>query len=140
MDWFRILSIAIQIAALGVPILCVYSEEKREVNMNLIKHGFLSMAVLIIYVVLFFTTMLQPFRSMVSLSFAFGHLIFPLMWVHSIVGVASIVLGSIIVVAWFTEPLADLGCSKVWKLMIPTIIVWSISVVLGVVEFFLGWM
>ncbi len=131
-EWSRPLSIIIQIVTLALPILLVYTEEKREVNMNLIKHGFLSIAALAVYVVLFVTMMARPFYLFASYSPLLGLFNFPLMWTHGIFGMLGIILGIIMVASWFTEPLADLGCAKTWKLMIPTSIIWALAVASGI--------
>jgi hypothetical protein len=54
-------------------------------------------------------------------------------WLHAVLGIATIVLGFIIIFSWVTHPLGELGCSKMWRLMIPTFIIWTFALVMGLV-------
>jgi hypothetical protein len=40
-------------------------------------------------------------------------------------------LGLTIILSWVTHPLGELGCSKMWRLMIPTFVIWAFVLVLG---------
>jgi hypothetical protein len=40
-------------------------------------------------------------------------------------------LGFAIIISWVTHPLAELGCSKTWRLMIPTFVIWTIALIIG---------
>jgi hypothetical protein len=42
-------------------------------------------------------------------------------------------MGTTIIVAWVIHPLGELGCTKMWKWMIPTFATWFASLILGVV-------
>jgi hypothetical protein len=41
------------------------------------------------------------------------------------------VLGLIIILSWITHPLGELGCLKMWRLMMPTFIILTVTIVLG---------
>ena len=44
----------------------------------------------------------------------------------------AIILGLAVIVSWILHPLGELGCSKTWRLMMPTFLIWALSLVLGV--------
>lgn len=48
-------------------------------------------------------------------------------------GIAGTILGFVCIVPWFTKPLSHMACSKVRRWMLPTTIVWTISVILGAI-------
>ena len=52
-------------------------------------------------------------------------------WLHAVLGIAENVLGLIIIFSWITHPLGELGCSKMWGLMIPTFIILTVTLVRG---------
>ena len=52
-------------------------------------------------------------------------------WLHAVLGIVAIMLGLIIIFSWVTHPLGELGCSKMWRLMIPTFVIWAFVLVLG---------
>ena len=124
--------IAAQIAVILLPIIGVLTEEKRENTLNLIKHGFFSTATLLANVVMIFVFMIPVFSKIVSAAFSSSLFQFPIMWLHAVTGVVAVVLGVVMVVAWVRQPLADLGCSKMWKFMLPTLIAWVVALGLGV--------
>jgi hypothetical protein len=52
-------------------------------------------------------------------------------WLHVVLGIVAITLGLIIIFSWITHPLGELGCSKTWRLMIPTFVIWTLALVFG---------
>jgi hypothetical protein len=130
--------IAAEIVAILLPAIGVLTEEKRENTMNLIKHGFFSSAAMASNVVLILVFMLPVFSKIVGADFAASLFQFPIMWLHSITGAVAVALGITMIVAWVKQPLADLGCSKAWKLMLPTLITWVIALALGIVVHVFG--
>jgi hypothetical protein len=132
LDPVGIAVIAAQIVAILLPVIGVLTEEKRENTMNLIKHGFFSTGALSANVVLIFVFMIPVFSKIVGADLTSSLVQLPIMWLHAITGIVAVVLGVVMIVAWARQPLADLGCSKTWKLMLPTIIMWAIALALGV--------
>lgn len=51
-------------------------------------------------------------------------------------GVIGTFLGFICIVPWFLKPLKEMACEKVWRLMMPTMILWVAAVLLGAVVHF----
>ncbi len=124
--------IAAQIVVFLLPMIGVLTEEKRENTLNLIKHGFFSTAALLANVVMIFVFMIPVFSKIVGAAFASSLFQFPIMWLHAVTGVVAVVLGIVMVATWVRQPLADLGCAKTWKLMLPTLIAWAVALGLGV--------
>jgi hypothetical protein len=52
---------------------------------------------------------------------------------HAVLGTVAVAAGAIIIAAWVTHPLGEMGCNPRWKWMIPTFAVWAAAFVLGVV-------
>ena len=124
--------IAAQIAVFLLPVVGVLTEEKRENTLNLIKHGFFSTAALSANVVMIFVFMIPIFLKIVGGGFSSSLFRFPVMWLHAVVGAVAVALGVVMIAAWVRQPLADLGCSKTWKLMLPTLAAWAVALGIGV--------
>jgi hypothetical protein len=121
----------IQVIALMMLVIGVYPYRIRTKNRNLIMHGFFSIAAIVLNISTVLSIMIPVFignfmfignLSLVQLS---------VVWLHAVLGIVAIVLGLIIISSWITHPLGELGCSKMWRLMIPTFIIWTFILVLG---------
>jgi hypothetical protein len=121
----------IQVIALVMLVIGVYPYRIRTKNRNLVMHGFFSIAAVglnlatilsIMIPVLIGDFMFISNLSLVQLS---------VVWLHAVLGIVALVLGFIIIFSWVTHPLGELGCSKMWRLMIPTFIIWIFVLVLG---------
>jgi hypothetical protein len=124
--------IAAQITVFLLPLIGVLTEEKRENTRNLIKHGFFSTAALLANITMILVFMIPVFTKNVSAALTSSLFQYPIMWLHAVTGVVAVALSVAMVVAWVRQPLADLGCSKTWKLMLPTLIAWAVVLGLGV--------
>jgi hypothetical protein len=121
----------IQIIALLLLIIGVYPYRIRTKNRNLIMHGFLSILALALNIATTITVMIPVFDSSIALINRLSILESIIVWVHVASGIAAILLGFVIIASWITHPLGELGCSKTWKLMIPTFLIWAIALILG---------
>ncbi len=128
----------IQIIALILLTIGVYPYRIRTKNRNLIMHGFLSITALILNLFTVFYTMLPFFNSMLGTLSGFSLLSIAAIMLHAGLGGVAIILGFVIIVSWVTHPLGELGCSKTWKLMIPTFAIWSATLVIGLITHFLA--
>jgi hypothetical protein len=127
----------IQVIALAMLVIGVYPYRIRTKNRNLIMHGFFSIVAVSLNLATILYIMVPVFignfifvsnLSLVQLSFV---------WLHALLGVVALVLGFIIIFSWVTHPLGELGCSKMWRLMIPTFIIWIFVLILGLaIHFF----
>jgi hypothetical protein len=121
----------IQAIGLVLLVIGVYPYRLRTKNRNLIMHGFFSIAAVGLNLAIELLIMIPVFigefifinnLSLVQLS---------VVWLHVVLGIAANVLGLIIILSWITHPLGELGCSKMWRLMIPTFIILTVTLVLG---------
>lgn len=121
----------IQIIALILLIIGVYPYRIRTQNRNLLMHGFLSILALALNLATVIWVMLPTFTSSLSEITGLSLLRASIIWLHAATGVAAVLLGLVIIVSWVTHPLGELGCSKMWRLMLPTFLIWALALVLG---------
>jgi hypothetical protein len=121
----------VQIAALVLLVIGVYPYRIRTKNRNLIMHGFLSLLALSLNLATVISVMLPVLGSRLALISGFSILQSTVVWLHVATGMTAIVLGFVIIVSWIIHPLGELGCSKTWRLMIPTFLIWALALGLG---------
>jgi hypothetical protein len=124
---------AIQIAALILLVIGVYPYRIRTKNRNLIMHGFLSILALALNLATVFSVMIPVLTNNLALISNLSILQSAIVYLHFTLGTAAIILGFVIIVSWVTHPLGELGCSKTWRLMIPTFLIWAAALILGVI-------
>jgi hypothetical protein len=121
----------IQIIALVLLVIGVYPYRIRTKNKNLIMHGFFSIVAIALNLATVISIMIPVLSSnLVSIS-KLSLIQSIVVWLHAVLGSAAILLGLIIIFSWVTHPLGELGCSKMWRLMIPTFVIWALTLVLG---------
>jgi len=123
----------IQVIALILLIIGVYPYRIRTKNRNLIMHGFLSILALALNLATVISVMIPTFSTSIALISGLPILQSTIVWLHVASGIAAIVLGFVIIVSWIRQPLGELGCSKVWRLMMPTFLIWALALVLGLI-------
>jgi hypothetical protein len=123
----------IQVIAVILLVIGVYPYRIRTKNRNLIMHGFFSIAAIGLNLATVLSIMIPVFSGNLflisNLSFAQSVVV----WLHAVLGIVAIVLGLVIIFSWVTHPLGELGCSKTWRLMMPTFVIWAFVLVLGLV-------
>lgn len=122
----------IQFIALILLIIGVYPVRIRTKNRNLIMHGFLSILALALNLATVIFVMIPVFSSSITLIGGLSILQSTIVWLHVVSGIVAIVLGFVIIVSWILHPLGDLGCSKAWRLMMPTFLIWGLALILGI--------
>jgi hypothetical protein len=121
----------VQVIALILLVIGVYPYRIRTKNRNLIMHGFLSIVAIILNLATVLSVMIPVFvGNLVSIS-NLSLVQSIIIWLHAVFGAVAIALGLVIIFSWVTHPLGELGCSKTWRLMIPTFVIWSFVLVLG---------
>jgi hypothetical protein len=123
----------VQIIALLLLIIGVYPYRIRTKNRNLILHGFLSILALGLNLGTVISVMIPSFSADIVLISRLSILQSIVIWLHTASGIVAILLGFVIISSWVTHPLGELGCSKRWKLMMPTFLIWALALVLGLV-------
>jgi hypothetical protein len=121
----------IQVIALILLIIGVYPYRIRTKNRNLIMHGFLSILALSLNLAATISVMIPAFNSSMTLISELSILESAIIWLHAVSGIIAILLGFVIIASWVIHPLGELGCSKTWRLMIPTFLIWLLALVLG---------
>ncbi len=123
----------VQVTALVLLILGVYPYRIRTQNRNLIMHGFLSILALALNLATVFYVMIPSFGSNLVFIGGLQVLESAIVWLHIATGLFAVILGFVIVVSWLTHPLAELRCSKTWRLMMPTFLIWALALALGLI-------
>jgi hypothetical protein len=121
----------IQVIALILLIIGVYPNRIRTKNRNLIMHGFLSILALALNLGTVISVMIPVFSSSIIPNSGLSILQSTIVWLHVASGIAAIVLGFAIIVSWILHPLGELGCTRMWRLMIPTFLIWALALILG---------
>ena len=121
----------IQFIALILLIIGVYPARIRTKNRNLIMHGFLSILALALNLSTIFSVMIPVLSTRITLISGLSILQSTIVWLHVASGIAAVTLGFVIIISWILHPLGELGCSKTWKLMIPTFLIWALALILG---------
>ena len=121
----------VQVIALILLIVGVYPYRIRTKNRNLIMHGFLSILALALNLATIFSVMIPVLSTHVTFISGLSILQSTIVWLHVASGIAAVTLGFVIIISWILHPLGELGCSKTWKLMIPTFLIWTLSLILG---------
>ncbi len=124
-------SLSIQIAILFLLILGLPLSRGPSGQKNFIRHGYSTLAALILHTILIFLVMIPTFLGGVNefdgLSFSASITV----WSHVVLGTAAEVLGIILVTAWLRKGPSKMTCALWKKWMMPTFIIWVISIVNG---------
>ena len=123
----------VQVVALILLVVGVYPYRIRTKNRNLIMHGFLSIIALVLNLATVFSVMLPVLNGNLALILGLSIFESVIVWLHFGFGGVAIILGFVIVVSWVTHPLGGLGCSKTWRLMLPTFVIWVVALALGLI-------
>ncbi len=121
----------VQVLALILLVIGVYPYRIRTKNRNLIMHGFLSILAIALNLATVFAVMLPALSNRLTLVSSLSILQSAVVWLHVALGITAITLGFVIIISWITHPLGELGCSKTWRLMIPTFSIWLITLIIG---------
>lgn len=118
---------------LGLPLFRGPKDQK-----NIIGHGYFTVVALILHTILVFLVMIPSFSEglgelgELSLFNSFT------VWSHAILGTTAEVLGIIIIVFWVSKGPKKMACWKLRRWMMPTFIIWVLSIVNGALVHILG--
>ncbi len=118
---------------LGLPFVRRDTSKK-----NLTIHGYFTVASVVLHTVLIFLVMIPSFASGVMDLETSTVLDIVNVWLHVILGTAAEVLGIIIVVTWLRYGPSKMMCVRLRKWMLPTFVIWAISVVGGAIVHIFG--
>jgi len=119
---------------IGLPL--VRGERNLE---NLTLHGYLTLAAIILHTIIIAIIMAPStstnFEEIIG---ELNPLSAVIIWSHLILGTAAEVLGIILIGAWLSKPTSRINCTKLKKWMMPTFIIWVISIINGAAIHILG--
>jgi hypothetical protein len=111
---------------LGLPLV-----KRREEKKNLTRHGYLTTLALALHTITIFIVMVPSlytnFDSVGELSILQSIVV----WLHAVTGIAAEILGIVLVASWAFKALQQMTCAKRKRLMMPTFIIWTVSLVTG---------
>jgi hypothetical protein len=143
-------SLSIQVVILFLLILGLPLVRRGEsAKENLIVHGYLTLAAILLHTILILTVMIPSFISSLgglashnleptSILPNFSFLASLTFWSHAVLGTAAEALGSILVVSWISKPPSRMACVKTRAWMWPTFIIWTVSIINGAIIHVLG--
>jgi hypothetical protein len=94
-------------------------------------HGFLSIVAIGLNLATIVIVMIPVFSSSLVTFSNLSLVQSTVVWLHACLGIAVIVLALAIIFSWITHPLGELACSKMWRIMMPTFIIWAFELALG---------
>jgi hypothetical protein len=111
---------------LGLPLV-------REVNSkkNLLRHGYLTAVAMVLHTALVFAIMVPSFSDGISELGSLSIINNLNVLSHAVLGTLAEVLGVVLVVYWVGSKPSNMRCARLGKLMLPTIIIWGVSVANG---------
>ena len=117
---------------LGVPLSKGSGNKK-----TFIRHGYLTIAALVLHtisvIIIMIYLAINGLLTLVDLPIINSITVI----FHSILGTTALVMGFIVVGIWVSKPLETMNCYRAKRLMLPTLIVWAISLILGYIIYFL---
>ena len=99
----------------------------------MIRHGFLSLLGFAIKLATVFGVMIPALLVASSDLAELSALPLGLVVVKVVLGIAGDAMGFVCIVPWLLKPVEQMGCYRVKKWMLPTFIIWSISIILGAI-------
>lgn len=118
---------------LGLPLVRGVNNKK-----NLVGHGYLTIAALILHTILIFIVMVPSFTGSFQEIGELSPVPLFTVWSHAVLGTMAEVLGIILVGVWLSKPKSRMNCAKMKKWMTPTFIIWVISIINGAAVHILG--
>ena len=138
LDFIGNLSLALQIIILFLLVIGLPFVRRKKNNKNLIIHGYLTVLALLLHTFLIILVMIPTFSDGLS---AFGDLSLLnaiTVWSHAILGTAAEILGVIIITYWLAKKPSKMACARLKKWMLPTLIIWVVSIINGALIHILG--
>jgi hypothetical protein len=132
------ISLSIQVAILFMLILGLPLVKGLGGKKNFVRHGYLTVVAVALHTVLVFAIMIPSFGDGIADFSGLSFLESFTVWSHAVLGSAAEVLGVILVGYWLVKSPSRMFCGRLRKLMLPTFIIWTLSVVNGALVHILG--
>jgi hypothetical protein len=126
------ISLVLSIVTLFLLILGLPLTKELKSAENFRRHGYLTIAALIVETILIFTVMLPTFVDEFDSVLALYPIYAVNTWLHVVLGVFAEAAGFLFVVMWLSA-FSKMGCVRFRKFMTPTFAVWLIAVFTGAV-------
>ena len=131
-------SLILQVAILFLLILGLPFVKGENSKKSLMRHGYFTVAAVVLHTVLIFLVMVPVFASGVMGLEATGLLDLANVWLHVVLGTVAEVLGIVMVATWLRYNPSEMRCARLKKWMLPTFVIWTISLVGGAVVHIFG--
>jgi hypothetical protein len=132
------ISLTLQIVILFLLILGLPFFKGQKEQKNITVHGYFTVAALVLHTILIFLVMIPSFSDGLSEVGELSLLNSFTVWSHAVLGTTAEVLGIIIIAFWLSKGPKKMACWKLKKWMIPTFVIWVISIVNGALIHILG--
>ncbi len=111
---------------LGLPLIRGATSKR-----NLIRHGYLTIAALVLQTILVFVVMIPSLVEEFGEVLEFAPLFAFDTWLHVVTGVVAEVAGFAFVGLWLWGSVSNMKCVRAKRYMTPTFLVWIVAVVTG---------
>ena len=132
------ISLILQIVILFLLILGLPFFRGQKDQKNITWHGYCTVAALVLHTILIFLVMIPTFTGGLGELGELSLLNLFTVWSHIVLGTAAEVLGVIIIAFWLGKGPKKMACWKLKKWMLPTFVIWVISIVNGTLIHILG--
>jgi hypothetical protein len=129
-----ILQIAILfLLVLGLPVVRGVNTKK-----NMMRHGYFTVAALVLHSVLIFVVMVPSFGNGLGELGGLSGLDSFDVWSHIVLGTVAEVMAIFMIVPWLAKGPSRMTCTRMKRWMMPTFIIWVIAIVNGTLIHMLG--
>ena len=118
---------------LGLPLARGPSGQK-----NFMRHGYSTLAALVLHTILILIVMIPTLVGGANEFVALTILSSITVWSHVVLGTAAEILGVLLVAAWLLKGPSKMTCALWKKWMMPTFIIWVVSIVNGALVHIFG--
>ena len=130
--------LSLQTAILFLLILGLPLVRRKVDKVSLIRHGYLTVLALILHSILILIGMIRSFATSFGTFSELTLFQSVIVWSHVILGSTAEVLGAILVFSWVLSSPSKMRCMKMKRWMMPTFIIWVISLLNGALVHLLG--
>ena len=124
-------SLVLQVAILFLLILGLPIARGSGTKKNFMRHGYSTTAALILHTILIFVVMVPTLIDGTSEFATLTFFVSLTVWSHVVLGTAAWIMGIVLVGSWFRKGHSKMTCALWKKWMMPTFIIWTISIVNG---------
>jgi hypothetical protein len=131
-------TLSLQVAILFLLILGLPFVRAQRSRRNLMWHGYLTVVALGLHTILILLVMTPSFTGAVSELSGLTLLGSVTVWSHAVLGTIAEVLAIVLVAAWLRAGPSKMACAHWKRWMMPTFIIWTISLVNGTLVHIFG--